>query len=542
MTERPLVSSIVSFLNQEPFLEEAIQSIFAQTYTHWELLLIDDGSVDGSTAIAKHWANKAPAKVRYLDHKNHQTLGGSASRNLGIHNSNGKYIAFLEDGDFWLPRKLEQQVMILEAHPEAALIIGATYIWYGWTNKPEDILRDCIVPLGIDTNTLIQPPNLFTLLLQDETKIPATCDVLLRRERYDWVDGFEESDRGFDADLVFYTQLYYNASIYVASRCWARHRQPANSSNPPLDAQSQGRERANFLRWVETYLTGPSTQNTEAWNVLQQALWPYRHPRLNQLRESPKLLQRMVKTLEILLLPLSIRHWLGVRWHRRKLVPWVGWVRFGHLRRLSPISPIHGFERGQPVDRYYIEMFLGHQSADIQGHVLEICDPFYTFKFGGDRVTKSDVLDADEENPIATLIADLANAEQIPPNTFDCIILTQTLQFIYDIQAVLQTVYRILKPGGVLLLTVPCISRFDQLNTNKWGEYWRFTTYSIHRLLAEVFPACQLMVKAYGNVFTSTAFLYGIATEELRQEELNDHDPTYELLVTARAVKPREPS
>jgi glycosyltransferase involved in cell wall biosynthesis len=539
MTDKPLVSGIVSFLNQERFLEEAIQSILAQTYEHWELLLVDDGSTDGSTAIAQQYADAYPEKIRYLAHENRHNQGRSTSRNLGIRNSHGKYIAFLEDGDLWLPRKLEQQVAIMEAHPTVALLYGRTYFWYGWTNKPQDIQRDYSVNLGVHANTLVQPPELLIRLLEDESCIPSTCDALLRREVYDQIGSFEETGQNMNEDLIFYTKLYSRHPVYVADRCWARHRQHF-ANNTQINPRQEGLRQKAFLTWVEEYLTHQHVQNPKVWAVLQQKIWPYHHPVLHQLRESPKLLQKMAKALEVFLLPLPIRYWLGVRWHRRKLVPWIEWVRFGNLRQLTPISQIYGFERGQPVDRYYIENFLARQSHDIQGHVLEICDPFYTFKFGGDRVTKSDVLDADEDNPTASIIADLAQANQIAENTFDCIILTQTLQFIYDLQAAFKTVYRILKPGGVLLLTLPCISRLDHNNTNKWGEYWRFTTYSTRRLLAEFFPADQLTVEAYGNVFTSMAFLYGLAVEELRQEELGYHDPTYELLITARAVKPEE--
>lgn len=544
MAEMPRVSSIISFLNQAEFLSESIQSVLAQTHSHWELLLVDQGSVDSSAEIAQSWAGNYPEKIRYLkpqkDQPLNKPLSRSAARNLGVGCSQGKYIAFLDAQDVWLPSKLEQQIAILEANPHIAMVFGATYDWYGWTHKPEDIQRDFVVPLKVDANTVLHPPQLLILLLQDESTLPSCCDVLLRRESYHQIGGFAEGDCGFDADLAFYTQLYHNAAVYVATKCWARHRQGGDSSPeitpPTLDTQ----RRANFLRWVETYLANQDHLDASVWKVLQQEIWPYRYPLLQQLKNSPKLLYKLAKTLEILLLPFPIRYGLGIRWHRRKLEPWLGWVRFGHFRRLLPISQMYGFERGQPIDRYYIEKFLACHAQDIQGHVLEICDPFYTFKFGGDRVTQSDVLDADADNPTATLIADLADAAQVPANIYDCIILTQTLQFIYNTRAALQTMFRILKPGGVLLLTVPCISRLDHDNTSKWGEYWRFTTYSIQQLLAEVFPADQVMVDAYGNVFTSMAFLYGLAIEELRQVELDYHDPTYELLVTARAVKPTE--
>src|ERR687889_2435319 len=96
MSSKPLVSSIIIFLNRERFIQEAIESVFAQTYDNWELLLVDDGSTDGSTQIALRYAERYPEKVRYLEHPGHQNSGMSASRNLGIRYAKGEYIAFLD--------------------------------------------------------------------------------------------------------------------------------------------------------------------------------------------------------------------------------------------------------------------------------------------------------------------------------------------------------------------------------------------------------------------------------------------------------------
>jgi SAM-dependent methyltransferase len=205
--------------------------------------------------------------------------------------------------------------------------------------------------------------------------------------------------------------------------------------------------------------------------------------------------------------------------------PPVGWVRFGGLRRLQPTSRVFGFDRGFCIDRHYIKKFLAAHAQDIQGHVLEIGDDAYTRKFGGEHVTKGDVLHVIEGNPKATIVTDLTCAHHILADTFDCIICTQTLQFIYDVQATLKTLYRILKPGGVLLATFPGISQISRYDMDRWGDYWRFTTLSALRLFEEVFPPEHVTVEAHGNVLTAIAFLHGLAAEELRQEELDYHDP-----------------
>jgi SAM-dependent methyltransferase len=213
----------------------------------------------------------------------------------------------------------------------------------------------------------------------------------------------------------------------------------------------------------------------------------------------------------------------------------VGKVNLGALRRVKSISYAFGLDRGQPIDRYYIENFLAHHAQDIQGRVLEIEDNSYTHKYGGSRVKISDVLHVQEGNPQATIVADLTRAERIPSDAFDCIIFTQTLQYIYDVRSAISALHRILKPGGVLLATFPGIS--SQGDRHKWDWYWGFTTHSVRRLFEEAFPAKNIELEAYGNVLAAISFLHGLAAEELSQEELDYHDPSYEVLITFRTVK-----
>jgi SAM-dependent methyltransferase len=217
--------------------------------------------------------------------------------------------------------------------------------------------------------------------------------------------------------------------------------------------------------------------------------------------------------------------------------PAVGAVNFGSLRRLTPISRVFGYDRGLPIDRYYIENFLNIQSLDVRGRVLEIGDAAYTRRFGGDRVTKSDVLHVVEGNPEATIIGDLTNSDLIPSDSFDCLILTQTLQLIYNLQDAVTTIDRVLKPGGIALITVPGIS---QIAIDEWKDYWcwSFTEISARRLFTEVFPAENVTIEYYGNILSTTAFLQGLATQELTTAELDDRDPCYQMLITIRVVKP----
>lgn len=220
--------------------------------------------------------------------------------------------------------------------------------------------------------------------------------------------------------------------------------------------------------------------------------------------------------------------------------PPVGWVRFGQLRRTKPISTDYGNSRGLEIDRYYIEKFLAEHATDIRGHVLEIKHNTYTLKYGGDRVTKSDVLHKVEGNPDATIIADLSNAAHILSNDFDTIIFTQTLQFIYDIKSTIATLYRILKPGGVLLATASGMAQISREDFERWGEYWRFTSLSAQYLFEEAFPKENVFVHSYGNVLSAISFLEGLAAEDLNRKELDVFDPNYELTIAIRAAKPEE--
>jgi len=237
------------------------------------------------------------------------------------------------------------------------------------------------------------------------------------------------------------------------------------------------------------------------------------------------------------LMPGSMRQWLWARWKAIRCKPPAGLVRFGGLRRLAPISRVFGLDRGMPVARYYIEQFLLARASDIHGRVLEIGDNTYTRRFGGKRVTQSDVLHVESGNPDATIVADLTDAGNIPSDVFDCIILTQTLNFIYDVRAAINTLHRILKPGGAILITVSGITQISRYDMDRWGHYWNFTSLSIQRLLEEVFSPEQVRVEAHGNLLAAIAFLHGLSAQELRQNELAYRDPDYELVITSRAVK-----
>jgi len=214
-----------------------------------------------------------------------------------------------------------------------------------------------------------------------------------------------------------------------------------------------------------------------------------------------------------------------------------GTVPWGGLRRTTPLSRSWGYDRGTPIDRVYIEQFLTTHGADVRGSCLEVLNADYTHRFGGSRVASSDVLDIDTANPLATVFADLDEPDSLPAELFDCIIFTQTLHLVPDMRTAVANIWRALAAGGVLLLTVPAIGRHDARKSFH-HDRWRVTKTGVEWLLAEVTDA-PVDVTTYGNVLSCVAFLYGMAAEELRPEELQVFDREFPLIVAARVAKER---
>jgi len=239
--------------------------------------------------------------------------------------------------------------------------------------------------------------------------------------------------------------------------------------------------------------------------------------------------------------PSSIYRWLRQKQLRMKhiLLPLRRVRDFGELGRLTPISRDFGFDRGTPIDRYYIEHFLSSHASDIQGCVAEFQDDRYTRRFGAGRVIRSEVINHAKDNPLATIVTDIAGGTGIPSSTFDCIICTQVLLFVYDFRSAIQTLYRILKPGGVLLVTVPGIGhKADRTDAGLAGDYWRFTTVSMRALFQEVFPPEKVQIESFGNVFAAVALLHGLAVEELEASALDHCDSEFEVSIVIRSIKP----
>jgi glycosyltransferase involved in cell wall biosynthesis len=294
MTSPTAVSVVITFFNASTFLAEAVQSVVAQTYDRWEVLLVDDGSTDDSAAIAKSWVAAHPARMRYLDHPDCANRGISASRNLGIAHANGEFVAFLDADDVWLPNKLERQVHLLRAHPDVGMIYGRTQYWRSWTGNAEGDRRDSIPSHRIRAGAVLEPPALLTAFLWGTARVPCICSVVVRRSLVEGLAGFEDSFRGLYEDQVFYAKVCLNAPVLVSDECLERYRQHAGSLCA-LSAQSDAETtwRRRYLHWLSRYVSDAGVVDPGLSRALRAQLWVWEEDRTRHL---PRWTQRLVRT------------------------------------------------------------------------------------------------------------------------------------------------------------------------------------------------------------------------------------------------------
>jgi glycosyltransferase involved in cell wall biosynthesis len=322
MKGKPLVTVITVFLNAQRFLGEAITSVFAQRYDDWELLLVDDGSTDSSTDIAKRYARLYPDKVCYLEHNGHENRGISASQNLGISTARGKYIAFLDSDDIWLPEKLEQQVSILDAHPEAMMVYGQTQYWYSWGGNAENNPGDLMIQPGVEPDSLLRPPLLLIRSLREEIPIPCPSDVMVRRQAATDVGAFEESFRRIFTDQVFYAKLSLSGTVFVSGQNWFKYRKHAGSAVAVVKEQGKLRSaRLAYLKWLERYVNDHAIIDPGVHDAIRNAKFRCLLPGLFRLK--PHIRYRVLFVKDRLkafvrrILPVSFYRLLRIQTHNR---------------------------------------------------------------------------------------------------------------------------------------------------------------------------------------------------------------------------------
>jgi glycosyltransferase involved in cell wall biosynthesis len=280
----PTVSVVLPFLNGERFLGEAIESVLAQTYEDWELLLVDDGSSDRGPQIALDHVRRVPDRVSYLRHPGGRTRGISASRNLGVVHAASEYVAFLDADDVWFPCKLEEQAHLLSSHPRAGMLYGLSEWWYSWSGEPADAERDYVHALGLPSDVLIEPPLLLRpFFVLQEAAIPNPSNILVRRSIVELVGGFEEQFVGLYEDQAFYAKVCVQAPVVAYDRCWDRYRQHPGAITAAVSGyREEVVARQVFLTWLIRYLSEHGVDG-EICAALRRQKFRYAHPQLDRI-------------------------------------------------------------------------------------------------------------------------------------------------------------------------------------------------------------------------------------------------------------------
>lgn len=479
---------------------EAIDSVVGQTRPAREIVVVDDGSTDTYTRDVLGSLDRPRTRVVRTPNR-----GVAAARNHGIGLTSASYIVTLGADDRLDPRYLQATAGRLDNDPDLAFVTtgirafgDASYVW--------------------------TPPP--CTLVNALTRGAAHQASMFRRRLWDAVGGFDEVSpiQGCE-DLDFWiSALEWGLRGAVVDEPLLHYRVRADSMHHAAV------ERGTHRRAMEAVLR----KHRRSVEALGPAVLLAKESLIVGQKEHLEGLERRQAGLEseLAVLEGEIASLTSADGRSGD-----GRVNWGDLRRLQPLSAVWGLDRGTPVDRYYIQQFLDAHRADIRGRVLEVKDSGYTNWFGGVAVTEREVIDIDPRNPRATIVADLTRGDGIP-DRFDCFILTQTLHVIRDVPAALFHAYRVLKPGGALLCTLPCVSRIadEEIDAGR-GDYWRFTEASARMLFEEVFPRGAVEVTAAGNVLACAAFLYGLAAEELSRQELDHVDPACPLILLVRAVK-----
>lgn len=286
-TPAPRVSVVIIFFNSERFFVEAIESVLAQDYRDFELLLVDDGSSDSSTRIARDYAGREPERIRYLEHPGHANHGMSATRNLGVSQSRGELIAFLDSDDVWAPSKLREQVAILDRLPEVDAVCGRARYWRSWNGGDDRMVQSG----HVQGRPIAAPEALLRVYPLGRAKAPCPSELLVRRSAFDAVGGFEASFKGplqLYEDQGFLTKLYLSRTMYFADKIWINYRlHDGQCVAQARDTGSYDYVRSHFLDWLQTYVRRSERRRDPRIRfALARAMLPYRYPRVSRLLRS----------------------------------------------------------------------------------------------------------------------------------------------------------------------------------------------------------------------------------------------------------------
>ena len=281
MSPPPLVSVVTIFLNGGTFLDEAVRSVVAQRLASWELLLVDDGSTDESSAVARDWARRHPDRIRYLEHPGHANRGMSASRNAGIGEARGEFLAFLDADDVWVEEKLAEQVDLLRKHPDVVMVFGGTRYWYSWSGRLEDADRDTVKTPRLSDGLRLEPPVLLRPFLHGTVAVPGPGNIMVRLAAARAVGGFEEAFRSLYEDQAFYAKICLHGPILVSHRVWDWYRQHPESACSRADGTREPeRARRRFLDWVDGYIDRSLHDEPRLHRAVAREIFLLDHPRV----------------------------------------------------------------------------------------------------------------------------------------------------------------------------------------------------------------------------------------------------------------------
>ena len=506
---------VITCYNQAKYLGEAIESARRQTLAPVEIVVVDDGSTDDTAVVARSFDG-----VRLVQQPNR---GLAAARNTGLRACSSALVIFLDADDRLLAAAVDAGSNALCRRPEAAFAYGRfRYVSDQGSRRPAPLRGDAIAYpyLGLLRGNFIGMHG----------------TVSYRASTLSAIGGFDERlEAGEDYDV--YLRLARQYPLAPHDELVAEYR--LHNQNISRDNLRMLKTALAVLQRQRPYLHDAARrrafqQGWRAWIEFYGVAALREIKRLGTSGSPGEALSKLAafgRTARLNAVPVTLR--LGAARLLRILTA-VGGVRRS-LGRRTPVSSSFGYDRGRPVDRYYIETFLKEFAGDVRGRVLEVADDTYTQRFSGGMVTQADVLHVDDSNPPATIVADLASADHIPSDTFDCIIFTQTLHLIYDMEAAVGTLHRILKPGGVVLATVPGIGPISE---DRWAEtwYWSLTEPAARRLFESAFGR-EVVTYVAGNVLAASAFLYGLATEDLTERELEYFDARFPVTIGVRARK-----
>jgi peptidoglycan/xylan/chitin deacetylase (PgdA/CDA1 family)/SAM-dependent methyltransferase len=482
------------------YIADALDSVRMQTRPATEIVIVDDGSDDRYTQQVLSTLRKDGTFVVRTENR-----GVAAARNLGVGLTSSPYVVLLDADDALAPTFVERLGGVLDVREDLDFVTCGLQAFgdadYLWTAPP------CTV-----VSTL--------------TRGGPHVSTMFRRRVWDLVGGFDGDLPGYEDTDFWLRALECGCRGDVIPEPLLRYRVRAGSRYAQVVSSS-------------SYLPTMQRLYGKHWPALAESdrvsLLIEKDRFLVEQRSHSDYLRRRQSELEHALTGLNheiVKAALDVADAGTEAVEW------GDLRRPMPLAEAPGVDRGLPIERHYVERFLERHQTDIRDRVLEVRDSTYTRSYGGGRVVRGDVVDIDSEGSLVTITAGQADCASLD-NQFDCFIMVQALHMIYDVKSAIDSACRVLKPGGVLLCTIPCVSRMSRdAEGAAQDDYWRMTPAAARELFAEVFPIDAFEVTSAGNVMACAVLLRGLAAHELSPADLAATDPWFPLLCCVRAVKP----